>query len=77
MGNIGISEMDDKELVRCPACRGTKKIMGMGMMEQKCTECNGIGYIDVVDAEVLDTANGESIKPVLVKRRGRPKREVS
>ena len=32
-------------LTKCPACKGAKKVMGMGMMgEVKCKTCDGIGF---------------------------------
>lgn len=30
----------------CPACRGTKKIIGMGFTEKDCFKCKGVGYVD-------------------------------
>jgi len=69
--------MDNKELIRCPACGGTKKIIGLGMVERKCDECNGVGFVDMEDAEIIESVNGHASKPVVVtKRRGRPKREI-
>lgn len=32
------------EIERCSYCEGRKKIIGLGMIEKKCEECNGIGY---------------------------------
>ena len=48
-------------LIRCPACRGTKNIGGLGGMTKKCMACKGIGH-------VLDGANApliEKKEPVL------------
>jgi len=43
--------------VRCHACRGQKKIKGLGCMLKKCLECSGTGYIEQDDestAEVIE-----------------------
>jgi hypothetical protein len=44
--------------VRCHACRGQKKIKGLGCMLKKCLECQGTGYIeqDNEDNEVIEEA---------------------
>lgn len=32
-------------LNKCPACKGRKKVMGMGMIgEVKCRTCEGVGF---------------------------------
>jgi hypothetical protein len=30
---------------RCPSCYGRKITMGMGMIDQECPACKGIGHI--------------------------------
>ena len=45
---------------RCPTCRGTKTIMGMGTISKRCESCNASGYIDETVLEVTP------IKPVVV-----------
>ena len=37
-------------LVRCNACRGMKKIIGMGFIEKDCQTCSGTGYMPFEDA---------------------------
>jgi hypothetical protein len=32
-------------LVRCRECQGRKTEFGLGMIERKCTECEGIGSV--------------------------------
>lgn len=46
---------------RCDACKGNKKVMGMGMMSQECLLCHGQGYVTedikiVIAKEVSKTA---------------------
>lgn len=38
--------MDDRIMEKCWKCRGFKIIPTMGGMTIKCTECQGVGYID-------------------------------
>ena len=33
-------------LMRCPACKGGKNLMGIGMIYKTCQECNGTGNVD-------------------------------
>ena len=33
-------------IVRCDACMGKKKVMGLGMLMKDCAECDGMGYYD-------------------------------
>ena len=46
---------------RCDACRGQKKVKGLGCMLKKCEACNGTGYIeqDIVEDEqnIVDDVN--------------------
>ena len=46
--------MADK--VRCPACRGSKKIYGLGGIQIDCRTCNGEGQILAVDKVVPEIA---------------------
>ena len=39
---------------RCHACRGQKKIKGLGSMVKKCQECAGTGFIEQVEQDVQD-----------------------
>ena len=32
---------------RCELCNGKKKIIGLGMIEKDCDECNGVGYVQI------------------------------
>lgn len=43
--------MPNSNLIRCPACRGKKDVMGAGMIYRKCNACAGVGY---VEQEVAD-----------------------
>jgi microcompartment protein CcmL/EutN len=40
---------NDVEMVRCPACRGMKKVPKLGGMIGDCNQCKGKGEIKVVD----------------------------
>jgi len=60
------------KLIRCPACGGTKKIRGMGLIEKKCEECKGIGWIE--QDEVNESENDKDYEIAEVKsykKRGR------
>lgn len=41
-------------LVKCNACKGQKKVMGMGYIEGDCKPCEGTGYLSVDKA--IETA---------------------
>ena len=69
---------------RCDACRGQKKVKGLGCMLRKCETCNGTGYIeqddvqdeqDIVEDVIADNADAEldivDEKPK-TKRKGNP-----
>lgn len=59
----------------CPACKGRKKIMGMGMMMTDCSTCKALGYVDSDYGKFgFDKAIEEVEKPE-VKKRGRRKRD--
>lgn len=32
-------------ITRCPMCRGSKKMLGLGMMERDCEKCAGKGHV--------------------------------
>ena len=57
---------------KCTRCDGTKKIIGMGYMKEKCPECNGVGK--KADATVLLTVKDAPV--VEKKKRGRKKKVV-
>ncbi len=38
-------------LKRCESCRGSKKLMGPGMMEVTCNGCSGKGFVPLPKAE--------------------------
>ncbi len=40
--------------VTCDACRGHKKIMGLGMVETECEKCEGAGRIDDSELAVIE-----------------------
>ncbi len=50
-------------LVRCNACKGGKKIIGLGGFDTDCRKCKGAGVVSIEEA----------IEPVTdKKKRGRP-----
>jgi hypothetical protein len=66
------------DLIKCPSCRGTKRIMGMGMMEHDCKPCKGIGWIEptVTIAPATEEAKRFATLgnvPVTYKKKGPPK----
>jgi phage FluMu protein Com len=58
--------------MRCPHCRGRKNILGFGMLEKKCPECNGIGWVE--DKENTQAKHIDESIPEEIKRKGRPKK---
>lgn len=49
---------------RCDACRGQKKVKGLGCILKKCEACNGAGYVeqdeqDIAEDVILDNDNHE------------------
>ena len=58
------------DLVKCNACKGQKRIMGMGMMKKDCKACKGIGWLEK-EEEKGDKSNKAIIGEILtVKKRG-------
>lgn len=48
--------------MRCPNCRGNKKVQGLGWMEGDCMRCDGTGSVgDVVMGLARDDSNGIEI----------------
>jgi phage FluMu protein Com len=61
------------QIKRCTVCKGFKKIVGLGMVEKECSDCKGIGFIEVKEEPIVD--NILTIEPIIIKKRpGRPKR---
>lgn len=54
------------QTVRCPACRGAKEVMSLGMRVLKCKTCAGIGH---VAAAIKDVQEEEKELVPVVKRR--------
>lgn len=56
-------------LERCERCRGTKRVVGMGNIEKKCPECNGVGWIEKkAEVNLIEELSNE----ISIKKRGRP-----
>lgn len=53
------------EIERCTMCRGTKRILGLGMMDRQCPNCKGIGWVSV---EAVEPIVEPCVEPV-VKRK--------
>ncbi len=62
-------------LKRCPACQGTKRIRGMGMIERKCESCEGIGWIEENESDNKNGGTDEVSEVKVHKRRGRKPKE--
>jgi hypothetical protein len=62
----------------CFCCRGRKKILGGGMIECTCPECNGTGFMADEPVKEEPEAIKEEVKAEvvteqpIVKRKGRP-----
>ena len=49
-------------MVRCPACRGAKKVMKLGGLEGDCNTCLGKGEIAELKPFVAQTVAATKIK---------------
>jgi DnaJ-class molecular chaperone len=36
-------------MINCDSCKGRKKIVGLGNIQQDCPSCRGIGWIEIPD----------------------------
>lgn len=43
-----------QKINRCPSCNGSKSIIGLGSMLQKCKACNGVGYLNPINDIDID-----------------------
>ena len=60
---------------KCPRCRGSKEIKGIGCMIKECPECKGVGYVkdkEPVKHTVVEPKEHKEAKP-----KGRPKKNES
>lgn len=56
------------ELARCSTCKCQKKILGLGLIERNCDDCDGIGWVK----NKVETIELESIvEPVKRKRKAK------
>lgn len=39
--------------VKCDACRGHKRVVGLGMIEVECDKCEGYGKIEQSELDVI------------------------
>jgi RecJ-like exonuclease len=35
-----------KDIIKCKGCKGQKRYMGMGCIEEDCKVCKGVGWVD-------------------------------
>jgi phage FluMu protein Com len=42
-------------MINCAACRGIKKIKGLGNIEHDCPACKGIGWVEIPETELKVT----------------------
>lgn len=47
---------------RCNCCFGQKFVMGLGMVEEKCKNCSGVGYIEYVPDEIAFLEEKEELR---------------
>jgi DnaJ-class molecular chaperone len=53
----------------CPACRGTKNVMGLGLIYHDCTACHGVGFVKDEDEVQHEKIVHEEIKETNVVRK--------
>lgn len=54
------------EMIRCPACKGTKKVAGLGMIVNDCTMCFATGKIKASDKpKQIEQIVQESVQEVI------------
>ena len=47
---------------RCDACRGQKKVKGLGCILKKCEACNGTGYVEQdAQDDIVETASTATV----------------
>lgn len=66
-------------LLRCESCKGQKKIIKLGMMLEKCSLCDGIGFIEKPISSIeniTDEICDENKVIILTSKRGRPKKVI-
>lgn len=42
-------------LIKCPSCKGAKKVVKLGLMEGDCNTCEGAGVIKKEEPEVKES----------------------
>ena len=52
------------EMVRCPGCRGMKKVAKLGGIMGDCNQCQGKGQIKAVDKVVVKTVEVEPVQDI-------------
>jgi hypothetical protein len=40
------------DIIRCTRCNGTKRIIGLGLLEKECDVCTGIGWVSKTPVEI-------------------------
>jgi len=50
-----------EQTVRCPSCRGAKKVPKLGGMIGECNTCVGVGKINVCDKVKIVSVDADSI----------------
>ena len=50
-------------ITRCPMCRGSKKMLGLGMMERDCEKCAGKGH--VMFKEIKEVKPDVIVEPIV------------
>lgn len=54
-------------LIRCEACKGAKKLLGLGNIPIKCPVCKGVGCcesLDIADLQVNDDVGDLNVVPI-------------
>ena len=57
------------QTVRCPACKGAKEVMSLGMRVLKCKTCSGIGHVAAAIKDAASDDEQKELVPVVKRRR--------
>lgn len=56
--------MSNGDLKRCTLCNGSKRVIGIGLLEKQCPTCLGIGWISTHPVDCAKTKTRKSRKIV-------------
>ncbi len=50
------------DIIRCTRCNGTKRIIGLGLLEKECDICSGVGWVSKTPVEIKIKKRKKAIK---------------